>query len=156
VIYLGSVNGGIWQTTNATATTGDAGLASPQWLPVTDNLSASSIDSMDMDPTNSQIVLAGSGIYSSSVGVGTNPGHLLRTTNGGGMWQEIVDSHINGQNINGLAIRGNTILVATGTTNNQQGHVFRSTTGGALPRVVRCGDRSSSGVHDGSRLAPSG
>jgi hypothetical protein len=125
-IYLGSVNGGIWQTTNATS--------AATWLPDTDNLTAPSIDSMEMDPTNSQVVLAGSGFTSSFlvvdqfgnvVGPGTNPGHLLLTTNGGGLWQEIVDPAINGQSITGLGIRGNTVLVATISA-----HVYRSTTGG--------------------------
>src|SRR4051794_41001421 len=42
--WVGSVNGGIWKTTNATA-------ASPSWLPETDQAPSLSISSIDLDPT---------------------------------------------------------------------------------------------------------
>ena len=42
-IYAGTVNGGIWKTTNATA-------ASPTWTPLTDNLPAMTITDLRFNP----------------------------------------------------------------------------------------------------------
>ncbi|HSD50149.1 MAG TPA: RTX toxin, partial [Candidatus Methylomirabilis sp.] len=58
VLYFGAVNGGVWRTTNATA-------ASPAWSPLTDFEQSLSIGALEMDPGNSQILLAGIGRFSS-------------------------------------------------------------------------------------------
>ena len=60
IMYVGSVNGGIWKTTNATA-------ASPHWVPLTDNLPSLSIGALAFDPTDAthQTLIAGIGATSS-------------------------------------------------------------------------------------------
>ena len=60
IMYVGSVNGGIWKTTNATA-------ATPHWVPLTDNLPSLSIGALEFDPTDAthQTLIAGIGATSS-------------------------------------------------------------------------------------------
>src|SRR5205823_9812165 len=47
LVYIGSSNGGVWKSTNATA-------ASPTWTPLTDNLQSQSIGigAVALDPTD--------------------------------------------------------------------------------------------------------
>src|SRR5438309_5234921 len=53
--YIGTVNGGIWRTTNLTA-------ASPTWTPLTDQqLPALSINSLALSPLEANILFSGTG-----------------------------------------------------------------------------------------------
>lgn len=54
VLYVGAVNGGVWRTTNALA-------SSPTWTPLTDSRPSQSIGALDLDPTDasSSTLLAG-------------------------------------------------------------------------------------------------
>ncbi|MBI4547120.1 MAG: T9SS type A sorting domain-containing protein [Ignavibacteriae bacterium] len=74
-MYCGSVSGGIWKTT-------DGGLS---WLPKTDDASNLVIGTMVIDPTNSNIIYAGTGEgyfnFDALRGVG-----VLKSTDGGGTW----------------------------------------------------------------------
>jgi hypothetical protein len=85
VLYVGAVNGGVRRTGNATAGT-------PMWTPLTDLARSLSISALEMDPANPQILLAGTGRFSSFGGdppfqVGGGPlSGLLRTTDGGNTW----------------------------------------------------------------------
>ena len=63
MVFVGTVNGGVWKTSNATA-------AVPTWIPLTDNqLPQLSIKSLAMSPVNSDTLFAGTGSTSSFVGV---------------------------------------------------------------------------------------
>ena len=64
-VYIGSVNGGVWKTENATA-------AHPQWVVLTDTQASLSIGALEFDPTDSgaQTLVAGVGRFSSLLGVG--------------------------------------------------------------------------------------
>lgn len=83
ILYAGTVNGGVWMTTNAYA--GD-----PTWVPLTDQFPSLSIGALAFSPldSNHKTLFAGIGNTSSadrSGGTLTGP-HLLRTTNGGVTW----------------------------------------------------------------------
>ena len=54
VVYVGTVNGGVWKTTNATATR-------PTWTPLTDDFSSLSITSLDMDRNDPDVIVASVG-----------------------------------------------------------------------------------------------
>ena len=127
VVYVGTVNGGVWKTTNATAT-------SPTWTPLTDNQVSLSSGAIAFAPNDStyQTLYVGTGSFSSSGGDGTPGRGLLKTTDGGATWtnlnpggiftnrkiKSVVPTSLNG---------GDTLLI--GTFDNGGG-VYRSTNGG--------------------------
>jgi hypothetical protein len=71
-MYIGAVNGGVWRTTNGGTT----------WTPLSDNQRSLSIASLATDPTNSNVLVAGTGVTSSS-GLGGQKIGLLYSSNGG-------------------------------------------------------------------------
>ncbi len=122
IIWIGSVNGGIWKTTNATA-------VSPTWTPVTDSAESLSISDIALDPTDTtgNTLVAGTAPYSSFYQTGGPAGRLLRTTNGGTTWAGLSNS-LAGIPISGIAARGSTILVSTAVCTAS---IYRSTDTGA-------------------------
>ncbi|MGE0375384.1 MAG: GEVED domain-containing protein, partial [Planctomycetaceae bacterium] len=122
ILYLGSVNGGIWKTTNATAT-------NPFWTSQTDFLGSLSISAMAFDPTDGthNTLVAGTGNFSSFFQAGAT-GLVYRTTDGGANWTNPGSVGLAGENISGIAASGNAIVVSSSASN---GGLFRSTNGGA-------------------------
>src|SRR5260221_6776278 len=122
VVWVASVNGGVWKTTNATS-------SSPTWTPETDTFSSLSMANLERDPTDatSNTLFAGTGFYS-SFGVSGPAGSLLRTTDGGTTWTALNPTALAGPNINGIAPRGSTVVVAAGYCGAP---IFRSTDSGA-------------------------
>jgi hypothetical protein len=153
-IFIGSVNGGIWQTANGTA-------ANPTWQSHTDGAVSLSIGDLNFDPMDSSrnTIYAAIGRYSSfndfltdfsSVG-GTLSG-LLRSQDGGGSWTSVGSSTLNGLQIRnvfptGTRNPGQVILVGT-----NQG-VFRSTDGGNSFVAMRAGQGLPSGAMDVTNMA---
>lgn len=135
VMYVGATNGGIWKTTNATNAGG------PTWTPLTDQFPSLSISTLEFDPsdaTNSTII-AGIGRYSSFTGRPGGPlTGLLLTTDGGDTWQQLGNSTLAtsvspgglaGASVSGVAIRGDSIIVAASNRGAGAG-VYHSTDGG--------------------------
>jgi hypothetical protein len=129
VMYVGSVNGGIWKTTNATA-------ASPKWVPLTDKLPSLSIGALELDPTDAthQTLIAGIG-STSSFFLSDQLTGVLRSTDGGATWSQLGNSAANlkNENITSVAARGAILLAAA---DNVWGGglgkgLFRSTDSGA-------------------------
>jgi hypothetical protein len=108
ILYVGTANGGIWYTGNATSD-------SPTWIPKTDLKTSLSISSLAFDlndPTGGTLV-AGIGRYSDSNRTGGALTGILRTTDGGANWTELDGNGVlDGKNCISIAARGNTILVA--------------------------------------------
>jgi len=122
-IYLGTVNGGVWKTTDGGQT----------WAALTDKQASLSIGALSLDPTDttSNTLVAGIGLYSSKAGQGGSQTGLLRTTDGGETWTPLAQSDLAGKSIRGVAGRGNILLAAT------DGGLYRSTDGGAAFSQVR-------------------
>lgn len=110
-MYVGTVNGGIWKTTNATA-------ANPTWTPQTDNFPSLSIGAIEYDPLDGthQTLIAGIGHYSSFGAVGGSLNGLLYTTNGGTTWTQLTNANLLGQDFASVAARGSILLAASDST----------------------------------------
>ena len=87
-IVIGTVNGGVWKTTNANP----ASPGSITWTPLTDNMPSLAIGSVGFDPldTTGNTIFAGTGTFSNGFD-GPPPAGVLRTTDGGTNWT-ILDS----------------------------------------------------------------
>jgi photosystem II stability/assembly factor-like uncharacterized protein len=121
LVYVGSVNGGVWRTRNAQN-------ATPTWEQLTDAQRSLSIGALEFDPTDSthRTLVAGTGRFSSLSRVGGSLIGVLRTTDGGATWTTLDGGgQISGVHICDVAPRGQAIVIAT----NPSG-VFRSTDAG--------------------------
>ncbi len=136
-IWVGSVGGGIWKSTNAGGS----------WSPVNDFLANLAVSTMVIDPTNSNIMYAGTG---EGLTVGPPTGDALqgdgifKSTDGGTTWNQLASTKISDplvcpaaapcpwKYVNRLAISpdGTTILAATGSA------IRRSADGGATWTMV--------------------
>jgi uncharacterized repeat protein (TIGR01451 family) len=141
--WLGTVNGGVWRTFNATA-------ASPTWVPLTDQQASLSIGALELDPTvaTNTVLLAGLGRVSSFGRISGPLNGLLRTADAGTTWTPLGTAQLAGESISGVAPRGATIVVASnGNTNVNgagQGGIYRSTDGGA--NFTRLSGNGTSGL----------
>lgn len=92
-IYLGGAQGGVWRTT-------DAGR---NWTPMTDNAPTQAIGSLAIDPTNSDIIYAGTGEGNFSgdsfLGMG-----ILKSTDRGQTWQNFAKNTFVGRAINKVVV----------------------------------------------------
>jgi hypothetical protein len=144
LVYVGAVNGGIWQTTNATA-------ASPTWIPLTDQqLPALSIRSLAISPADPNTLFAGTGSSSSFASDGSPGFGVARSTDGGATWTVLAASTLAGRRINSIVPTplegGNVVLAATQFDVVVGGGVFRSTDMGSS--FTRLSGDGSSGLPD--------
>ena len=128
IIYIGAVNGGVWKTSNATATY-------PSWIPLTDASPFLSISALEYDWTDParQTLWGGTGAYSAFYNRGLRTG-LLTSSDGGQSWIAVEGNEVlRGKTISGIAANSSTIVVST---NNRDSTlecaygVFRSTDAG--------------------------
>src|SRR5262249_1281421 len=82
-IWIATVNGGVWRTTNADPNHP----AAISWQPMTDQMPSLAIASVAIDPLDSSgnTIWAGTGNWTSGPGGGAAVG-VYRTTNGGQNW----------------------------------------------------------------------
>jgi hypothetical protein len=122
VIYAGTVNGGVWKTTNGTS-------ASPAWTALTDKkLPAQSITSLAISPANHKWLFAGTGSTSADAFEGSPGFGVARSTNGGGGWKVIAASTFTGRAITSIVptgLNGGKVVLAATLFDN--GGVYRST-----------------------------
>ena len=137
IMYVAAVNGGVWRTTNGTAT-------SPQWTPLTDGLPSLSMGALEFDPTDAtfQTLVATSARESSLGGAGSARIGVLRTTDGGANWSVLGTSLFANENPSSVAARGTVLMVASDSDyssgfifSNGSG-LFRSTSTGASFSLV--------------------
>jgi hypothetical protein len=139
ILYVGTVSGGVWKTSNASA-------ASPTWTPLTDQqLSELPINSLAVSPVNPNTLFAGTGSTTSfnrfgSLGIG-----VARSTDGGATWTVLAGSTFTGRAINSIVPTtlggGNVVLAATWL---DQGGVWRSTDNGVT--FTRISGNGTSGL----------
>jgi hypothetical protein len=128
-VYLGTVNGGVWKSTNANT-------ASPSWRQLTDRkLPALSINSIAISPLNSSTIFGGTGSTSSDSFEGSPGFGVIRSTNGGATWSILAAATFTGRRINSIVPTANTTgglagQVVLAATLFDLGGVYRSTNGG--------------------------
>lgn len=148
VLWVGSVNGGIWRTDNATA-------LRPDWRRLTDDQASQSIGALELDPSDPRhrTLVAGIGLYSSFGRIGGLRNGLLRSTNAGNSWSTIDGGGVLfGKNVSGVAPRGDTIVIsvneADAFTFGNIG-IWRSTDGGATFTQIATGTGAATGLPGG-------
>jgi hypothetical protein len=125
IVFVGTVNGGVWKTSNATT-------ATPTWTPLTDQqLPALSINSLAMSPVSPGTLFAGTGSTSSLSFRGSSGFGVARSTNFGATWIVLARPTFAGRRIDSIVPTqlsgGNVILAATLF---DEGGVYRSTDNG--------------------------
>ena len=128
-IWIGSVSGGIWKTT-------DAGVS---WSPVNDFMSNLSVSSLVMSPTHSNTMYAGTGegFYNAD---GVRGAGVFKSTDGGVTWSQLSAtnpaSNAHWYYVNRLAMHptdGNTLLAATNDG------IYKTTDGGVTWALTASG-----------------
>ncbi len=74
-VYIGTADGGVWKTTDGGA----------NWTPLTDNQASLAIGALTVDPTNPNIIYAGTGEANNNADAYTGVG-VLKSVNGGATW----------------------------------------------------------------------
>lgn len=116
-MWVGSVSGGIWRTTNAGAS----------WFPVNDFMANLAISTMVINPANANILYAGTGEGFTNLDSIQGAG-VFRSTDGGTSWNQLESTNNSTFNfVNRLAVspNGATLLAANNTG------ISRSTDSGA-------------------------
>lgn len=127
IIYISTVNGGIFKTTNALSN-------NVRWRPLTDDQLSLSMGWIALDPADAtgNTLVAGMGRRSSYGGAGGALRGLLRTTDGGSTWTRLGETALAGRNIYQLTVRGTVILASVLNTDNATAAgLYRSTDTGA-------------------------
>lgn len=124
VIYIGAADGGVLKTTNAGV----------NWTPLTDHLPSLSMGAVAVDPTNDNIVYAGTGEANSS-GDSYDGMGMFKSTDGGASWSSIgleQTRHI-GKIVIDPTNTNILYVAAMGTlyTGNSERGVYKSTDAGA-------------------------
>jgi hypothetical protein len=141
VVYLGTVNGGVWKTTNYTS-------SNPTWAPLTDTqLPSLSINSVAVSPVDHNVVYAGTGSTSSDAFLGSPGFGIAKSSDGGATWTVLAADTFAGRRIRSVVPTtldgGNVVLAATLFDG---GGVWRSTDGGA--DFTRLSGAAGSGLPD--------
>jgi len=117
ILWCGGVDGGIWKTTNSGAA----------WFPLNDFIGNLAVASLAMDPTNANVLFAGTGEGTYNLDAIRGAG-IFKSIDGGSNWFQLsVTASASFQYVSRLALdpnNGQTILAAT------RSGIWRSTNGG--------------------------
>jgi photosystem II stability/assembly factor-like uncharacterized protein len=116
IIYLGSVSGGVWKTTNG----------GTNWFPLKDNMENLAVCSMVMDPANSNVIYAGTGEGYFNLDAVRGAG-IFKTTDGGTTWTQLSSTaNQNFYYVNKLVFDNTTNILWAATRKG----LYKSTNGG--------------------------
>lgn len=150
ILYIGSVNGGVWVTYDATA-------AKPHWVQLTDEEESQSIGALDLDPTDKKYrtMVAGPGAYSAYGDYGDLAG-LLLTQHAGEpdkQWKRLTGHGVMlDKSVSGIAIRGRFIVAAVDVAkvlDYPNVGIFRSADNGNTFTQISQGNGSATGLPGG-------
>ncbi|MCG3209543.1 MAG: hypothetical protein FOGNACKC_03170 [Anaerolineae bacterium] len=109
-VFIGSVSGGLWKTTNCCST-------STTWSPIDDWMANLAISSLIVHPTNANVMYAGTGEGFNNADAIRGAG-VFKSTDGGATWTQLPSTNNSDWHyVNRLAISpdGNNLLAATRT-----------------------------------------
>lgn len=143
ILYIAATLGGVWRTDNATA-------ASPNWVPLTDQLPTLGMTALEFDLLDGTFntLIGGTGRSSAYLGTGGARIGLIRSTDGGASWA-VLDGGLAGLNVSGVAGMGTTILVSVNTNSNTNTGIYRSINTGQM--FTRISGAMGSGLPLGGR-----
>lgn len=123
-IFVATINGGIWRTSNGTA-------VSPAWTALTDFSGSLTMSDVRFDPTDTtnNTLVASYGNFSSYATVGGRASGILRSTDSGATWNYINGSSgtlMTSRRMHAILPLGNTIIASS----DSNGGIFRSTNTG--------------------------
>jgi photosystem II stability/assembly factor-like uncharacterized protein len=152
-VYAGGVGGGVWRCTNFKT--------NPTWTPLSDKLSNIAVCALAQDPSNPNIMYAGTGEGWFNVDAIRGNG-IFKSVDGGNTWEQLPSTAINVitadpfsrafEYVQDLVVNNNGVLFAatrTGSTqtNCARGGILRSVDGGASWQQV-VGSASSTNCAD--------
>ena len=118
ILWCGSVSGGVWKSTNSGAS----------WLPLDDFMANLAVACMAMDPTNADIIYAGTGEGANPYAHALRGAGIFKTSNAGATWMRLSSTASSSfQYVNRLAIDPNNSQVILAATRSG---IFRSADGG--------------------------
>ncbi len=117
-VFAGSVGGGLWKTTDITAT-------EPNWTPVDDLFGNLAISSLAQDPTNPQVMYFGTGEGYGNSDAARGLG-IWKSTDGGNTWNQLSSTNNSTYYYNFKVLVSSTGILYTATTNG----LYRSSNGG--------------------------
>jgi photosystem II stability/assembly factor-like uncharacterized protein len=127
-VFAGSVGGGLWKTTDITAT-------EPNWAPVNDLFGNLAISSLAQDPTNTAVMYFGTGEGYGNIDATRGIG-LFKSTNGGTNWTQLSSTNNSIFYYNYKVFVSSTGVLYTCTQNG----LYRSTnTGSTFTKVLGSG-----------------
>lgn len=123
IMWAGGVDGGVWKTTNGGAS----------WFPLDDFMANLAVSCMVMDPTNPNVIYAGTGegMYNQDAVQGAG---IFKTTDGGATWAQLpstANSSFLYVNRLGICPTNNLVILAA-----TRSGIFRSANGGASWNLV--------------------
>ena len=121
-IYIGSVNGSVWHTTN-----GKVEGQSPTWTPLTDFLpSLRGVGTLALSPQNHNILFAGTPGFTNGWPNSPTEGGVFRSTDAGVHWSSVGQGIFNGTRVNKIVASTLNQVVLVATDNG----IYRSEDGG--------------------------
>ena len=121
-MWVGSVGGGIWYSSNSGVS----------WAPVNDFMSNLAVSTLAMDPTNPNVMYAGTGEGFYNVD-GIRGAGIYKSTDGGVTWNQLASTaNSNFLYVQSIAVSpdGSTVLAASSTDIFGTNYIYRSTNGG--------------------------
>ncbi len=131
VMWVGTVNGGIWKSVDALNHTP---IPTPHWTSLLEAGPSMSIGALSLDPTDptGNTLVAGIARVTNFLGTPSAIGGLLRTADGGTTWQSLAGVLMQPLDVRGVIARGAVLLAATrDRSGGTGGGIWRSADGGA-------------------------